>query len=220
MTHHLELATHFLVTDQMRFEHWITSLDLSSICRSIDEYFDTYHLSFYKRGIFIKLINKNTLEIDCTIHNPSGKDTDQDQQTQCYRFPVPFDSTQMSQFNECLTRTQLKKPHPFFFAHFLNTNHLQSFTTIDQTRKVYKTKDLPFINILVDELSLLGTFVTFELSSNVDLDTIDNIKSDIEHLTKTLFLSPYNGNYVDFALQATEITPNPIDSKDLSAVNQ
>lgn len=221
MTSRLGITTHFRVTDQALFECWLESLDLRTVSRTVDEYFDTPDLSFYKKDVLIKLENNRILEIGRIAHNKYDTQTVRDQRLQQGRFFVPFDTTQISQLSECLAQAQLKKPHPFLFSYFLNVNGLKSLITFDQTRKTYRNKALPFINILVDELPLLGMFVTFELGSTAYLYSLNNFKSDIACLTKTLPIIPCEKDYMDLAIKSAGIEQHKqkqIDHKNLSVV--
>lgn len=165
--------------------------------RIVDQYLDTTDGLFYQDGIFIRVRNKNSLDVK---FNPDhlGIKTANDH-TICHEYNVglPFESSSIHVLETLEKMIPIKRPTPYTYDEFLKINHLHTLVILDKNRTTYE--DDTFI-IAIDEFTDFGTFLELEAKNN-NMPK-ERFFDEIEKTTKNMTLQEFNSGYIELRLRA------------------
>lgn len=165
--------------------------------RIVDEYLDTTEGLFYQEGIFIRVRNKNSLDVKFNPNHLGIKNLNDHTICHEYNVGLPFESSSIQVFETLEKMIPLKHPTPYTYDEFLKINNLDTLVILDKNRTTYE--DDTFI-IAVDEFTDFGTFLELEAKNNNM--TKESFFEEIEKITKDIALQEFNSGYPELRLRA------------------
>tara|TARA_R110002050_G_scaffold118195_2_gene235456 strand:- start:75321 stop:75989 length:669 start_codon:yes stop_codon:yes gene_type:complete len=126
-----------------------------------DVYYDNPDNEFFKKGVFIRVRNKDTLDFKFNMRDIQSERFSEEY-THCneYSFDIPFKSEKIPDLHDLLNLLGLNTSNVDSFESFLTQNNLSQSITVDKTRATYKKG---ITTICVDQVKNLGNFVEIEI---------------------------------------------------------
>ncbi len=134
-----------------------------------DIYYDNSGNDLFKKGIFIRVRNKDTLDFKFNMRDIQSERFSEEY-THCneHSFDIPIQAEKIPALHELLDLLRLDKEGVNSFDSFLAQNNLSQSITVDKTRDTY-TKDT--VNVCVDHVKGLGDFVEIEILVDDESET-------------------------------------------------
>lgn len=126
-----------------------------------DVYYDNSRNDLFKKGIFIRIRNKDTLDFKFNMRDVLS-DRFAEEYTHCneFSFKLPIRAEKIPAFHEVLNILGLNTASVDSFESFLKKNNLDTSISVIKRRDTY-TKD--GINLCLDQVKGLGTFIEIEM---------------------------------------------------------
>jgi predicted adenylyl cyclase CyaB len=180
----IEVELKFEVTSDSEIQEVLSKgFTHKSTDRLEDIYFDNLNNDLFKKGVFIRVRNQNTLDFKFNMRDIQSERFSKEY-THCneYSFDLPITVEKISALHEVLELLGLNKTGVTSFDSFLIQNNLLQSIAVDKTRDTYTKQN---INVCVDEIKELGRFVEIEI--------LVNNENQINAAKKTI-LSLFPGN--------------------------
>ncbi|MBL7169473.1 MAG: CYTH domain-containing protein [Candidatus Aenigmarchaeota archaeon] len=161
----IEVEFRFKIEDEEKVKEFLAKLNSIKKIQQKDVYFDTKNGDLFKRGIFVRLRNDNTLDLKFNLEDKENKHEDCSE----YSFTLPLSDP------EKLTRVckilDLKSPETVSLENFLEENNLKEFEIIDKIREKFSDGEFTFC---LDDIKGFGKFLEIEsvVSEGTDLDEL------------------------------------------------
>jgi len=158
----IEVELKFEVTDEDDIKSILDQgFTYKSTGQLVDTYYDNSGNDLFKKGIFIRIRNKDTLDFKFNMRDIQS-DRFSEEYTHCneYSFALPIQTKKIHAFLEVLTMLGLNTSGVDSFDSFLHQNNLSQSIVVDKTRTTYTKDDT---TICVDQVKGLGNFVEIEI---------------------------------------------------------
>jgi adenylate cyclase class IV len=151
----IEVEFRFEVTDEKLVEEFLSKLIFVKKSHQRDIYLDTENGDFFKRGIFIRTRNGNTLDFKFNLEDRENKHEDCDE----HSFSLPLSEGDWQGLTSVCKRLGMKIPKVIDFVNILRANELKEFIVIDKVRKEFRDREFTFC---FDDVKGFGKFLEIE----------------------------------------------------------
>lgn len=165
--------------------------------RVVDEYFDTKDGFYYQEGIFIRIRNKQDLDIKFNPEHLGKKDINDHVYCHEYSFQEPFKETEREKFNGLAKLIKIYQPSRNTFESFIKENNLMPLLVVDKIRTTYVNE---LYTCVVDDIKDNGLFLEIEYSGPQGKDRAE-ILSQMDSFMNGIFAKPLSTGVFEIILR-------------------
>lgn len=167
----IEVEFRFRVDDGDKVRDFLSRLEFLGRIQQKDTYFDTESRDLFKRGIFIRSRNGESLDFKFNLEDAENKHEDCDE----HSFPLPMPEDDLERLNGVCRRLGMETTDAADLERFIEINKLKEFIIIEKTRARFKDDEFLFC---LDDVRGFGRFL--------EIEAMTTPGSDLEGLKKRM----------------------------------
>lgn len=196
MKKNIEIELKYQVLDKGQIREFLKELTFVNTKRIVDIYLDTKDGDLYKKGIFIRVRNNETLDFKYNLEDfQNSKKVSMHDQCDEYSLPLPLTNKSLEAINQnCKILGLIEISNPDL-EELKSRNNLIDSMIIDKIRQKFKDKEFEYSS---DNVKGLGKFLEIEAEGQEGQDFEEvkkRIRKKVENLKLKLITTGYNEVY-------------------------
>lgn len=193
----IEIEMRYEVLDENQVDSFVKNLSFRKTKNVCDVYWDTESGDLVKKGIYIRVRDKNKLDIK--FNRACLDNSNLEIQAYCeeHSFKLPLTSDDLERLNKVSASISLNTISKNSLELFKTTNNLVELCRVDKTRTSYS---LDNFSIEVDSVKGLGAFLEIELMTK-DTSRLKEVESQMKQLLMPLSLKRILTGYPNLMLR-------------------
>lgn len=181
----IEVESRFIVTNPEILKKYANSeLEYVGSQCQVDMYFDKQDGSLFRKGVFIRLRNGDTIDFKFNMQDfLSGSRFGSHTECNEFSFSYPLEESQFYNFMVVIKILSLAEGVEKTFESFLESNGIKPSIVVEKIREEYKREN---ITVCIDQVKDLGTFLELEMLVSNESE-IEQAREALDHFIPSNF---------------------------------
>ena len=191
MKRNIEVELKYEVLDKNQIRKFLENLNFVNEKRVVDIYLDTKEGNLFKKGLFIRMRNKQLLDFKFNLSDIKSIGNRKHEHCDELSFKVPLSEESVEKINKICQIFNLKEIDKPDLNEFKEKNNFINSVLIDKTSRKYKDEKFEFSYDIVKDI---GTFIEIEYLTMKE-NNLNKIKEEMRLRLKGLNLKPITTGY-------------------------